>query len=302
MGQERGAYRAVKVVLLDGPDFQQLPERARWVFVALKLSFGPTGIEMHYPEALAHELAARTGADVGDVKDALDVLEAAGWIRREANVVWIVGQLQHDPHMTATDKKHRASVWRHVAGLPRLAIVGEFVAAHPEWFLASEDGRALEAAPADVLALVDRRPSEGPPKALPRASEAPKTEDREPKTENRESIVPDGTPPEPDPVPGLWSVWIDELGGKSPQPKLTSQRRKCLRLLYREHLKREEDPPERFRKILRAVKASEHHMSKREYQMPESLFRSEERRDRWYQASLNGAGPSGGQHWAANLP
>ena len=77
---DRGTYRAIKVVFLDGPDFQQLPERARWVFLTLKMSLGPSGIEMHYPEALVHNISARTGADPDDVRSSLGVLEEHAWI------------------------------------------------------------------------------------------------------------------------------------------------------------------------------------------------------------------------------
>jgi hypothetical protein len=42
-----------------------------------------------------------------------------------------------------------------------------------------------------------------------------------------------------------------------------------------------------FRSILRAVKRSEWHMSNRAYQMPESLFLSPERRDRWTQEATH---------------
>lgn len=131
---ERGSYRAVKVVLLDGPDYQDLGERPRHLFLVLKLSFGPSGIEVHYPEALAHELAAKTGMPLDAVKDSLDVLEGGGWIRRERNVTWIVGQLEHEPALEPTNANHRKSIQRHVAGLPRLAIVRAFIEAHPSYF------------------------------------------------------------------------------------------------------------------------------------------------------------------------
>ena len=36
-----------------------------------------------------------------------------------------------------------------------------------------------------------------------------------------------------------------------------------------------------FKGILKAVKSSEHHMKERAWQLPESLFRNEERRERW---------------------
>ncbi len=83
------------------------------------------------------------------------------------------------------------------------------------------------------------------------------------------------------PVSELWSVFLEELGGDGRQPSLTDSRRKRLAALYAEQLEGEDDPPEAFRWILRAVKASDHHMSTRAYQLPESLFRNAERRERW---------------------
>jgi len=205
---ERGSYRSVKVVLLDGPDFQRLDERPRWVFMVLKLSFGPSGIEVHYPEALAHELAEKTGASVAQVKDALDTLEAEGWIHRERNVLWIVGQLEHDPHMNWTDAKHRTAIWKHVAGLPRLPLVGAYIEAHPDWFQArtvtvsrrggETEEKELDKAPAELLELVNEAaipdpPSKGPRKGQGRAKEGPKkalrsTDNRIPNTEKEEEL------------------------------------------------------------------------------------------------------------------
>jgi hypothetical protein len=168
---ERGEYRAIRRVLLDGPDFQQLSERARWVFVALKLNMGPTGIEVHYRGALAHQVAAQTGVPAEAVTAAMDELEAGDWIRQEGNILWVVGQLDHDPHLKDNDQKHRKSVVKHVAGLPRLAIVRRFIEEHPQWF--------SDADPFDGL-------PEGPWKAHGSPSPVPKTEDRRPKTDNRD--------------------------------------------------------------------------------------------------------------------
>lgn len=77
----------------------------------------------------------------------------------------------------------------------------------------------------------------------------------------------------------LWDIYLEELGGTGKKPTLTAKRKQVLSLLFDEQLG--EGYQEEFRGILRAVKASDHHMKERAYQMPESLFRNEERRERW---------------------
>lgn len=82
-----------------------------------------------------------------------------------------------------------------------------------------------------------------------------------------------------DVVNELWTVFVEEMDGQ--QLTLTKKRRKKLEALHAEQLEDDPDPPAALRRILQAVKSSEHHMSNRDYQMPESLFRNEERRERW---------------------
>lgn len=96
--------------------------------------------------------------------------------------------------------------------------------------------------------------------------------------------------PNTDTAKTLWSVWLEELGGSGRRPSLTEKRRKVLEALHREQLAGEPDPLEAFRAICRAVKASPHHMETRAYQLPESLFRNPERRERW---ALDGAAANG---------
>ena len=137
MKPERGQYRAITVVLLDGPDFQKLPPEARWVFVALKIGVGPCGIQVEYPAGLVEKLAGRTGYTQAVVAEQLDTLQATGWIRTDRNVVWVVKQLKFEPAMTAKNEKHRVAVHSHVKGLPTLAIVGDFIREYrdylPDW-------------------------------------------------------------------------------------------------------------------------------------------------------------------------
>lgn len=142
MSGERGEYRAIRRVLLDGPDFQKLPERARWVFVALKLNFGPAGIEVHYPAALTAMLSAQTGAQPLEIEAALYILERDGWIKRDGNVVLIDKHLENDPHVRVADEKHRKSIQRHVAGLPRLPLVRAFIRSRKGWF-PPEEGSSM---------------------------------------------------------------------------------------------------------------------------------------------------------------
>lgn len=151
MAGERGEYRAIPVVLLDGPDFQRLTAAERWTFVALKMNLGPSGIEVRYPEALAHELAAQTGHDVPTVKAAINTLCREHWIQVQGNVVWVKEQLQHEPNMRPSDPKHRKAIQRHAAGLPHLPIVDCFRERYAEWFTdtppedpSKGDGRVME--------------------------------------------------------------------------------------------------------------------------------------------------------------
>ena len=79
----------------------------------------------------------------------------------------------------------------------------------------------------------------------------------------------------------LWSVYLEELGGKGNQPTLTAKRKNVLGLLYEEQLKGDDNYLDTFRNVLKAVRSSEHHMKERAWHLPESLFKDPERRERW---------------------
>lgn len=82
-------------------------------------------------------------------------------------------------------------------------------------------------------------------------------------------------------VQDAWAVFLEELGGNGRQPQLTDKRRKKLAALHEEQLAGSEDPVAEFRAVVRELKASDHHMSNRDWQMPESFLRNPERRERW---------------------
>lgn len=83
-------------------------------------------------------------------------------------------------------------------------------------------------------------------------------------------------------VDALWEIYLEELSPKPPHPRLTAKRAGALTALYNEQLsKNGSDPLVLFRQVLKAVRSSPHHMATRAYQLPESLFRNEERREQW---------------------
>jgi hypothetical protein len=129
---ERGEYRSIRTVLIDGPDYQQLSPESRLVFLTLKLQLGPTGIGVL--NAARYALADQTGYTADVVGRALSELERTGWLRFERNVYEVVGGLKHEPSIQPTNANHRKSVNSYVAGLPNLALVRSFVAENTQWF------------------------------------------------------------------------------------------------------------------------------------------------------------------------
>ena len=86
----------------------------------------------------------------------------------------------------------------------------------------------------------------------------------------------------------MWAVYLEELSPKPPHPRFTSKRASVLMALYTEQLSSNgANPLDLFRKVLKTVKGSDHHMQKgKGYHLPESLFRSEERRESWTHRAL----------------
>jgi hypothetical protein len=120
----RGHYRSIHTVIVDGPDFQALSPGAKLVWYTLKMTLGPSGIEV--VPALVGTLMERTGLEANLVEKGLAQLESARWVQRERNVVWMVDGLKHDPHLTLTNANHRSQIAGHLNGLPRLAIIDAF--------------------------------------------------------------------------------------------------------------------------------------------------------------------------------
>lgn len=148
---DRGEYRSIRTVLIDGPDFQALSPEARWVFIALKLNLGPSGIDVFYDAALEPQ----TGYSRPMIDAALAELKAGGWIDWERNVWCVIDGILHEPSISVADEKHRKGVRRHLDGLPSLGVVKRFAERHATWFPADEQQPR-------VLTKGRRRASEGP--------------------------------------------------------------------------------------------------------------------------------------------
>lgn len=231
---ERGASSPIPRVLLDGPDFQRLPPIARHVFLTLKVSFGPSGIETQYPEALTATLAATTGWKPSDVAPALDQLERSAWIEREANVLWITKQLAFHPGMVLANPNHRLSIQGHITGLPRLPIVRRFIEVYRPWFAEVPDVLSGYPASAPVaLTLISPDPDGiTNPIAITETETETKTQ-----RETETSCPSDARENEPD----LSLVAFAELWAAYPRRKGTNSR-KAAEKCWRARLKEGESP------------------------------------------------------------
>jgi hypothetical protein len=154
-----GQYRGIGLHLLDEEGFQELSEGARWTLIALMISLGPTGLERRYAASLASDLSVRTGASPRRVSSNLRELEAAGWIRREGSLFWVVRQLELDPLLAASNPKHRASIQRRLRSLPRCPLTLDFVARYPAWFPEDPWGSAGISEATDSLSVGHAEPS-----------------------------------------------------------------------------------------------------------------------------------------------
>ena len=181
---DRGEYRSIHTVLLDGPDYQKLKSPARLMLLTLKLKLGPSGIAVI--PAMMHTLSELTGMTLLQVGDSMGQLEAAGWLRTEGNIAWVINGLKYEPSISANNENHRKSVLSYLAALPRLEIVAAFKRYYAEWL------------------RIDANEAEPPEPELP-PEPAPPKEKAPPKVRH------------PKPMPLSWVAdgvqwWNDEVG------------------------------------------------------------------------------------------
>ncbi len=133
MPAERGEYRGIYVVVVDGPDFQALTPMGQLAWFHMKLKLGPYGIDVIAGASAA--LAERSGMASGEASAALDELEQRGWLQRERALHWLVRGLEFEPSLGSSNGNHRAGLRKHLAGLPNLALKQRFRVRYEEWFV-----------------------------------------------------------------------------------------------------------------------------------------------------------------------
>lgn len=82
-----------------------------------------------------------------------------------------------------------------------------------------------------------------------------------------------------EPVDEMWNVFKSTVLGTA-NYSLTSGRKRCLRLFHTEQLRAEAEPMTLFQAVANAIKADSFIMQNGHI-LPESVFRNQERRDRW---------------------
>jgi hypothetical protein len=124
---DRGTYRGIYAALLDDPEFQKLPERAKFLFVALKTTrFNNLASIYILDEGGIVTLSTQTSIPNKDVKQALQILSESHWIEYEYPIVWLRNGLRFEPSIKMNNPNHKKAVEKILVGLPKLAIVHNF--------------------------------------------------------------------------------------------------------------------------------------------------------------------------------
>lgn len=121
---ERGDFRGIYTVLVDTPEFIDLPPNAQLVWFHLKLKMGAAGIDVI--PAVEYVLEESTSIPSEGVRDAIEILSKEGFLVRERNVLWLRNALKFEPSRNLDNENHRKSVEKHLRALPKLAIVNDF--------------------------------------------------------------------------------------------------------------------------------------------------------------------------------
>jgi hypothetical protein len=235
-----------------------------------------------------HEVAYGTGYGIRTTESALQHLASTNWLERANPWIWLRNGLRFEPSISLNNPKHLTSIRANLKDVPALPILAAFLAHYPEL----DDGSFGPFSPTVPGTLSDTVPD-----TLHRTQSRNRNRKQEQEITTQVGVFDDETgskiePGGPDTARCLFAAWEAVLGGAHPHT-LTTRRRKVLLSLWKEQLRKLEQPMATFQALLKSVKMSEYHMGTRAYQMPESLFRNPERRERWVDIAVNGTGLEG---------
>lgn len=286
--KERGESRGIYTAIVHDLDFVPLAPPAKLLWYTLRLELGLSGIGVLY----AASLPEPTGLSAFDVDAALQELSVTQWLVRERNVMWLRNALRFDPYVNMKGRVHVQSVVGHLAGLPRLKIVSDFCSYYgiePAWL---DSGVPAEFTPPPRERLyhwVSATPTDTSAPTPPLQEVGGRSKEvgvrREEVKASAASQPRSVVPRKDDPSDWMHAVWQDALG-RGRDVDLTASRRAKYRALFDEQLRGTDDPAMAMRAIMLAVTKSEWHMGKREYQMPESLFKNADRRSTWVEKAV----------------
>jgi hypothetical protein len=289
--KERGESRGIYAAIVHDLDFMPLSPAAKLLWYTLRLELGLSGIGVMYPAMLPEP----TGLSMFDVDAGLQELCVTQWLVRERNVMWLRNALRFDPYVNMKGRVHVQSVVTHLGGLPRLKIVGDFCAYYgidPAWLDSGVPEKFTPPPRERLYHWVSATPTDTPKPTPPLQELGVRSKElgsrSEEKNTSAASQPPVGAPKKKsveltpdDPAVWMHAVWQEELGVAGHPTRLNKERVQKYRAMYEENLSADAQPEMAWRAVLWAVKQSDFHMTKREYQMPESILTNESRRERW---------------------
>jgi hypothetical protein len=120
MGRQRGISRD----LLDDADFQAAGDDGRLLYFYVRCTLPEYGIGV----VRLDELLKLLGPGWGRQRVADAYAAARHFVLKEGSVSWIRNALANEPSFSMGNERHVAGLLNRLSGLPRLAIVRQFVA------------------------------------------------------------------------------------------------------------------------------------------------------------------------------
>lgn len=125
MPPDKGQYRSIYSCIWEDPEFQAFDPVTQNVFFCLRTSKDCNFpcIYTFYRTTLYERMST---SEPSDIDAGWDALTAAGWIRYERPVLWIVKGLRNEPSFVPANSKQIHGIANTLRSLPKLAIIQEF--------------------------------------------------------------------------------------------------------------------------------------------------------------------------------